>query len=183
MAISVQNLIKEKKFPFIFAFFVLLLCATSFLYTTDSRFPSFSLYDIQKQTNPSSFQLFSPPQIVTPPPVAAVSSPTTATTTADRNDVANGNGNKSNEGNSVVVGGGGMEGIEKIQWALCKGTVAVDYIPCLDNFKAIKALHSRRHMEHRERHCPKPNPRCLPPLPKGYKVPLLWPKSRDMVRL
>lgn len=66
-------------------------------------------------------------------------------------------------------------------WKLCKGPVAVDYIPCLDNFKAIKALKSRRHMEHRERHCPDPSPRCLVPLPSGYRIPLPWPKSRDMV--
>lgn len=70
-----------------------------------------------------------------------------------------------------------------INWELCKGPLAVDYIPCLDNFKAIKALKSRRHMEHRERHCPDPSPRCLIPLPVGYKMPVPWPKSRDMVRL
>ncbi|KAL0402945.1 UNVERIFIED_CONTAM: putative methyltransferase PMT23 [Sesamum radiatum] len=36
-------------------------------------------------------------------------------------------------------------------------------------------------MEHRERHCPDPSPRCLVPLPEGYKIPVLWPKSRDMI--
>lgn len=70
-----------------------------------------------------------------------------------------------------------------IEWRSCRGAVAVDYIPCLDNWNAIKALQSRRHMEHRERHCPKPSPRCLVPLPSGYKSPVPWPKSRDMVRL
>ncbi|KAF5176073.1 S-adenosyl-l-methionine-dependent methyltransferases superfamily protein [Thalictrum thalictroides] len=59
--------------------------------------------------------------------------------------------------------------------------MANDYIPCLDNMKAIKALPSRRHMEHRERHCPTPTPRCLIPLPEGYKTPVSWPKSRDMI--
>lgn len=68
-----------------------------------------------------------------------------------------------------------------LNWNLCKGSSAVDYIPCLDNFKAIKALKSRRHMEHRERHCPTPSPRCLLPLPIGYKVPIPWPQSRDMI--
>ncbi|KAM3344900.1 putative methyltransferase PMT23 [Capsicum galapagoense] len=72
-------------------------------------------------------------------------------------------------------------GVENLYWKLCKGVVAVDYIPCLDNYEAIKALKSRRHMEHRERHCPKPSPRCLIPLPDGYKVPVPWPKSRDMI--
>ncbi|CAN1172917.1 Probable methyltransferase PMT23 [Linum perenne] len=69
-----------------------------------------------------------------------------------------------------------------VTWSLCRGEQAVDYIPCLDNTHAIKSLRSRRHMEHRERHCPKPAPtRCLIPLPKGYKPPLHWPKSRDMI--
>ncbi|XWS74774.1 hypothetical protein CRYUN_Cryun01aG0026100 [Craigia yunnanensis] len=36
-------------------------------------------------------------------------------------------------------------------------------------------------MEHRERHCPSPNSRCLVPLPSGYNVPVQWPKSRDMI--
>ncbi|XP_050385544.1 probable methyltransferase PMT23 [Argentina anserina] len=68
-----------------------------------------------------------------------------------------------------------------IPWTLCSGPLAADFIPCLDNFKAIKALKSRRHMEHRERHCPAPPPRCLVPLPTGYKVKVPWPKSRDMI--
>ncbi|XP_020252758.1 probable methyltransferase PMT23 isoform X2 [Asparagus officinalis] len=69
----------------------------------------------------------------------------------------------------------------EMKWEKCGGAQSVDYIPCLDNWKAIKELKSRRHMEHRERHCPKPSPRCLVPLPKGYKTPVLWPKSRDMI--
>lgn len=73
--------------------------------------------------------------------------------------------------------------LNMVDCKLCKGVLAVDYIPCLDNLKAIKALKRRRHMEHRERHCPKSTPHCLLPLPKGYKVPVSWPKSRDMVRL
>lgn len=64
-----------------------------------------------------------------------------------------------------------------------KGFQAVDYIPCLDNVKAIKELKSRKRMEHRLRYCPKPAPRCLVPLPVGYKTPVPWPRSRDMVRL
>lgn len=71
--------------------------------------------------------------------------------------------------------------VEDVEWELCKGE-AVDFIPCLDNWKAIKELQSRRRKEHRERHCPNPPPRCLVPLPGGYKVPVAWPKSRDMVR-
>lgn len=70
--------------------------------------------------------------------------------------------------------------VEDVEWGLCKGE-AVDFIPCLDNWKAIKELQSRRRKEHRERHCPNPPPRCLVPLPGGYKVPVAWPKSRDMI--
>lgn len=67
----------------------------------------------------------------------------------------------------------------KIDWKRCESP---DYIPCLDNTKAIKKLKSKRNMEHRERHCPERSPKCLVPLPQRYKVPLPWPQSRDMVR-
>ncbi|KAJ4906711.1 putative methyltransferase PMT23 [Raphanus sativus] len=70
---------------------------------------------------------------------------------------------------------------EVMKWDLCKGAESVDYIPCLDNRDAIKQLKSRRHMEHRERHCPEPTPKCLVPLPDNYKPPVPWPKSRDML--
>ncbi|EEE55614.1 hypothetical protein OsJ_03940 [Oryza sativa Japonica Group] len=76
-------------------------------------------------------------------------------------------------------------GVAVPSWEVCevgKGVVAADYIPCLDNVKAVKALKSLRHMEHRERHCPTaPRPRCLVPLPTGYRSPLPWPRSRDMI--
>ncbi|KAM0941230.1 putative S-adenosyl-L-methionine-dependent methyltransferase [Dioscorea sansibarensis] len=70
------------------------------------------------------------------------------------------------------------------RWDVCvggKGFQAVDYIPCLDNVKAIKELKSRKRMEHRLRYCPKPSPRCLVPLPVRYKTPVPWPRSRDMI--
>jgi hypothetical protein len=68
---------------------------------------------------------------------------------------------------------------------LCQWNGAVDFIPCLDNAKAIKQLRSRRHMEHRERHCPSKVDvlRCLLPLPEGYRSHILWPKSRDTIWL
>ncbi|GJN14687.1 hypothetical protein PR202_gb01542 [Eleusine coracana subsp. coracana] len=72
----------------------------------------------------------------------------------------------------------------QVRWETCRvgrGVSAADYIPCLDNVRAIKALRSRRHMEHRERHCPVPRPRCLVPLPAGYRTPVPWPQSRDMI--
>ena len=66
-------------------------------------------------------------------------------------------------------------------WKLCNSSVSMDYIPCLDNVKAIKKLRSTKHYEHRERHCPEEPPTCLVPLPEGYKRPIEWPKSRDKV--
>lgn len=72
--------------------------------------------------------------------------------------------------------------VEDVEWRICHGVLAVDYIPCLDNFKAIRALKERRRMQRKERHCPHPSPRCLVPLPHGYRLPVPWPKSRDMVR-
>ena len=77
--------------------------------------------------------------------------------------------------------------MEVPSWEVCKvgkGVEAADYIQCLDNVKAVKALKSLRHMEHRERHCPTaPRSRCLVPLSAGYRFPVPWPRSRDMVRM
>ncbi|XP_020253128.1 probable methyltransferase PMT26 [Asparagus officinalis] len=66
-------------------------------------------------------------------------------------------------------------------WKLCNVTAGSDYIPCLDNEKAIKKLHSTKHYEHRERHCPEEAPICLVPLPDGYKKSIEWPNSRDKI--
>ncbi|KAF0923622.1 hypothetical protein E2562_006607 [Oryza meyeriana var. granulata] len=89
---------------------------------------------------------------------------------------------------STGASAGGGEGVAEVavpSWEVCEvgmGVVAADYIPCLDNVKAVKALKSLRHMEHRERHCPTaPRPSCLVPLPSGYRSPLPWPRSRDMI--
>ncbi|CAL5095411.1 unnamed protein product [Urochloa decumbens] len=93
-------------------------------------------------------------------------------------------------GTSVAAAGAGGDDEElppvSVRWETCsrlgRGVSSTDYIPCLDNVRAIKALRSRRHMEHRERHCPvAPRPRCLVPLPFGYRTPVPWPRSRDMI--
>eukprot|EP00250_Pteridium_aquilinum_P012250 c20598_g1_i1 orf=375-2666(+) len=70
-------------------------------------------------------------------------------------------------------------------WKICNRDAAMDYIPCLDNKEAIKRLPSTRRFQHRERHCPAADqfPMCLVPLPKGYKVPIRWPRSRDEIWL
>ncbi|XP_061376630.1 probable methyltransferase PMT23 isoform X2 [Gastrolobium bilobum] len=150
MAISIETLFKERKYPFIFTLLVLLVCVTILFFT---NITSTSTID------PIGFY---PPDVkAQPAPTLADSSTTPKDQGLPQKEVVFGNVN--------------------IDWKLCKGAVAVDYIPCLDNLKAIKALKSRRHMEHRERHCPDSSPHCLLPLPKGYKVRVPWPKSRDMI--
>ncbi|CAA6660427.1 unnamed protein product [Spirodela intermedia] len=66
-------------------------------------------------------------------------------------------------------------------WRLCNASSGPDYIPCLDNLKALKKLRSNKHYEHRERHCPEEGPSCLVPLPDGYRQPIKWPQSRDKI--
>ncbi|KAJ4960236.1 hypothetical protein NE237_020146 [Protea cynaroides] len=61
-----------------------------------------------------------------------------------------------------------------------KGSVTVGY-PYLDNKKVKKALKSKRLMGNKECQCSDPTPRCLLPLPQGYKIPVTWLKSRDMI--
>ncbi|KAL6274031.1 hypothetical protein ACE6H2_024723 [Prunus campanulata] len=75
----------------------------------------------------------------------------------------------------------GQDGIYGYTWQICNVTAGPDYIPCLDNEKALKQLRSTKHFEHRERHCPQEGPTCLVPLPEGYKRSIEWPKSRDKI--
>ncbi|KAK3008660.1 hypothetical protein RJ639_015009 [Escallonia herrerae] len=66
-------------------------------------------------------------------------------------------------------------------WKLCNVTAGSDYIPCLDNWQAIKSLRTTKHYEHRERHCPEEPPTCLVALPEGYRRSIEWPTSRDKI--
>ncbi|GMN41242.1 hypothetical protein TIFTF001_010464 [Ficus carica] len=155
MAISVRSLFKERKYPFVFVLTVLLFCALILLFSNSFQYPLSLYFDLQKHPLPiaSPSSAHPPSDQLAPPPEK----------------------NQSHDGDAaaaVSLDNG---------WELCEGPMAVDYIPCLDNWLAIKALPSRRHMEHRERHCPDSSPRCLVPLPTGYKVPVPWPKSRDMI--
>lgn len=174
MSNLVESLLKERKYPFIFTFSALLIWFMILLYANTTTFttsdPKAFYPDVKVQQPLDQHQHDPPP----PPPLIQDSK--------DRQELPP----KRHEGllhwekafdtNNFSVD-------LNINWKLCKGVIAVDYIPCLDNMKVIKALRTRRHMEHRERHCPKSISRCLLPLPKGYKVPVAWPKSRDMVRL
>ncbi|KAI4325451.1 hypothetical protein MLD38_030851 [Melastoma candidum] len=72
------------------------------------------------------------------------------------------------------------ENLYGYSWLLCNVTAGADYIPCLDNEKALRHIHTK-HYEHRERHCPEEGPTCLVPTPPGYKKSIEWPKSRDKI--
>ncbi|XP_068665111.1 probable methyltransferase PMT3 [Aristolochia californica] len=60
-----------------------------------------------------------------------------------------------------------------------------ELIPCLDRnlHYQLRLKLDLSLMEHYERHCPPAERRfnCLIPPPRGYKVPIKWPKSRDQV--
>ncbi|XP_074580801.1 putative methyltransferase PMT24 [Curcuma longa] len=73
------------------------------------------------------------------------------------------------------------EGKTMHSWKLCNVAAGTDYIPCLDNERAIKKLKTTNHYEHRERHCPDDPPTCLVPLPEGYKQSIQWPHSRNKI--
>lgn len=75
----------------------------------------------------------------------------------------------------------GLSAIYGYTWELCNVSAGADYIPCLDNEKFLKKLHTTGHYEHRERHCPEEGPSCLVPLPVGYKQSIEWPQSRDKI--
>ncbi|XP_068461952.1 probable methyltransferase PMT27 [Phaseolus vulgaris] len=79
------------------------------------------------------------------------------------------------------LGGGNDEvKLQDLNWSICNVSTGHDYIPCLDNEKYLKTS-TRKHFVHRERHCPEDAPTCLVPLPKGYKIPIQWPASRDKI--
>ncbi|KAK2377234.1 S-adenosyl-L-methionine-dependent methyltransferase superfamily protein [Trifolium repens] len=153
-----NNFFKQKKYPFILTLSILLISVTLFLFTTTNTTsnPLIFYSNLKHQQKPP----FNPSSSVSLPTDSTIISPKLP---------------------SKEQGLPQKEEALSIDWKLCKDPVTVDYIPCLDNYKAIMALKSRRHMEHRERHCPDTSLNCLLPLPKGYKVPVHWPKSRDMI--
>ncbi|KAI3793316.1 hypothetical protein L1987_35933 [Smallanthus sonchifolius] len=88
--------------------------------------------------------------------------------------------NRSNETNVVDSDKGATFRVQKFE--TCPASMR-EYIPCLDNEEAIKALKSTEKGERFERHCPEKDKGldCLVPAPKGYKAPIPWPTSRDEV--
>ncbi|KAJ4720120.1 S-adenosyl-L-methionine-dependent methyltransferases superfamily protein [Melia azedarach] len=175
-----MDLFKERKYPFIFALAILLLTVVVFVLTsTDTTTTSAATVISYFQPRPTTSRN------------ATVSPNTTTTSFANKvNHTKNTSSftSKTDENitNHNITNNSNINDVDEvsldlIKWEICKLPFAVDYIPCLDNWEAIKQLKSRRHMEHRERHCPSPSPRCLVPLPYGYKLPVPWPKSRDMI--
>ncbi|KAH8959410.1 hypothetical protein BDL97_06G076600 [Sphagnum fallax] len=83
---------------------------------------------------------------------------------------------------------------EEYKWKSCAWIGAQDYVPCLDNRKSYLGRNKvHKHLEHRslEWHYPseaaaaaqqqQQQPKCLIPLPLGYKAPICWPESRDQI--
>ncbi|XP_060178818.1 probable methyltransferase PMT23 [Lycium barbarum] len=223
---SMQDIFKQRKYPFIFSFFLLLIFVTFLLISNSQKSPIFVAIDFAQSTaqsksiipefnnnrntsststpplhqsneidnttiNPDSsnaplnnFTIV--PESSTVPLNNFTIDPESSTVPLNNftMDPESSNAPLNNvtikHENDTMIKNDGLETFS-YDWKLCPGPVAVDYIPCLDNWQAIKKIRSRRHMEHRERHCPVPSPRCLIPLPVGYKLPVAWPKSRDMI--
>ncbi|KAK7300492.1 hypothetical protein RJT34_11337 [Clitoria ternatea] len=169
MAILAENFFKEKKYPFILTLLVLVICVTLFLFTTSTSKSSVFYSDFNDQPPLNTSQA---PQVSTSKPNQQKLPPNVTHDVSAEKEQLLPQKVEALRNVSVDV---------RFNWKLCEDPVTVDYIPCLDNFEAIKALKSRRHMEHRERHCPETSLHCLLPLPNGYKGPVPWPKSRDMI--
>nr|GLL40333.1 probable methyltransferase PMT23 [Ipomoea trifida] len=178
MAVSsstVRDLFKERKLPFIFSLALLLLLIFTFLLISGTS-QKYAFYIAQSE--PESILKGQTSLSYAPNPITSISSPSSFSSSPPPPQP------RPRSGSDVVlrdVADDRDAETASIRWKLCDGKIAVDYIPCLDNWKAIKALRSRRHKEHRERHCPHPSPRCLVPLPQGYRIPVPWPKSREMI--
>lgn len=172
--ISVQKLLKDRKYPFMFVFFILLISVT-FLLISNSQSPIAIASDLTQSSpvTPHSDPLHD--SVISSKNGSGIAS---SWNNSDNTSFVSDNDSGESEDGAAVEDDDQVVGM---RWELCKGSVSVDYIPCLDNWNVIKKLPSRRHMEHRERHCPDLPPRCLVPLPEGYLVPVPWPKSRDMV--
>lgn len=74
-------------------------------------------------------------------------------------------------------------GVRYEKYSVCDDSKG-EYIPCLDNVEEIMKLNLSGSVDRFERLCPKEGKRldCLVPMPKGYRRPIPWPKSRDEVK-
>ncbi|KAL6980592.1 hypothetical protein U1Q18_022233 [Sarracenia purpurea var. burkii] len=91
------------------------------------------------------------------------------------------NWGSANETEAGEGSGGGWRHVVK-KFGLCPESMR-EYIPCLDNEEAIRHLKSMEKGERFERHCPEKGQglNCLVRVPKGYRTPIPWPRSRDEV--
>ncbi|XP_052108938.1 probable methyltransferase PMT10 isoform X2 [Arachis duranensis] len=80
------------------------------------------------------------------------------------------------------VGGGARARLSVESYKVCDQRM-VNYVPCLDRTSAIAKMSSSEKGEKYERHCAAEGKglNCLVPRPKGYRRPILWPRSRDEV--
>ncbi|KAL1309136.1 hypothetical protein HN51_051809 [Arachis hypogaea] len=80
------------------------------------------------------------------------------------------------------VGGGARARLSVESYKVCDQRM-VNYVPCLDSTSAIAKMSSSEKGEKYERHCADEGKglNCLVPRPKGYRRPILWPRSRDEV--
>lgn len=183
-----MNIFKSRKFSGLCVLSILLVSVTILLLTNDTidLFPYLSLSYLRRSSL-SDIPTFTPP---TPSPTNNSPPPPQDSPVNDHPIDQGSELDSSLPRESRVNDGPVDQGLEldrlegwnvslEVDWKRCESP---DYMPCLDNTKAIKKLKSKRNMENRERHCPEPAPKCLVPLPKRYKVPLPWPQSRDMVR-
>ena len=83
-----------------------------------------------------------------------------------------------------IFGTGDVNDVKLKSFPVCDDRHS-ELIPCLDRnlIYQMRLKLDLNLMEHYERHCPPPERRfnCLIPPPHGYKVPIKWPKSRDIV--
>ncbi|KAJ4971979.1 hypothetical protein NE237_005078 [Protea cynaroides] len=89
-----------------------------------------------------------------------------------------GNDNETKESQSQSE----SSGVRVERFAMCPDSMR-EFIPCLDNFDAIKKLKTTERGERFERFCPGEGRslNCLVPAPKDYKTPIPWPRSRNEV--
>ncbi|GMH19165.1 hypothetical protein Nepgr_021006 [Nepenthes gracilis] len=183
MTMTMKTLFQERKYPFIFTLSFLIICVILLLISTSQtqNYFSFNRPIHSNSSLSSSPPPQRPPTLIDAPDIRGAKNQPPSSIKIDEGLIPHSPSSKPHLQEEDRLSSASKGNSLKLKWEVCRGPAAVDYIPCLDNFKAIKALKSRRHMEHRERHCPKSSPRCLVPLPHGYKTPMPWPKSRDMI--
>ncbi|KAK3043700.1 hypothetical protein RJ639_000116 [Escallonia herrerae] len=168
----------------------LVLTASTFIKLTTLSLLTLSLFFAAKHFSPS----YPHPPSSTPPAAAAAISSRPPKLVVERTGIVDENGAMATD---FVVGDYDPSKIESVVNASYEegresGNARVrvwkfgacdeskrDYVPCLDNVEAVLGLNSTGRGEEYERHCPARALDCLVPRPKGYKLRIPWPQSRD----